>query len=74
MKLLSKVNNNIRLITQVAFTALTNGYVNGFLEGTIYGGESKKLMCTWIELLFMSRCTWSMSNRFITSSFIKQRV
>lgn len=41
MKLLSKVNNNIRLITQVAFTALTNGYVNGFLEGTIYGGESK---------------------------------
>ncbi|EQJ23224.1 iron-sulfur cluster-binding domain protein [Clostridioides difficile P11] len=43
MKLLSKVNNNIRLITQVAFTALTNGYVNGFLEGTIYGGESKKL-------------------------------
>lgn len=43
MKLLSKINNNIRLITQVAFTALTNGYVNGFLEGTIYGGESKKL-------------------------------
>ncbi len=43
MKLLSKINNNIRIITQVAFTALTNGYVNGFLEGTIYGGESKKL-------------------------------
>ena len=43
MKLLSKVNNNIRLITQVSFTALTNGYVNGFLEGTIYRGESKKL-------------------------------
>lgn len=43
MKLLSKINNNIRIITQIAFTALTNGYINGFLQGTIYGGESKNL-------------------------------
>ncbi len=73
MKLLSKVNNNIRLITQVAFTALTNGYVNGFLEGTIYGGESKKLCVPGLNC-YSCPGALGMSNRFITSSFIKQRV
>lgn len=35
--------NNIRLIVQVCFTAVTNGYVNGFASGTIYRGTTKKL-------------------------------
>lgn len=32
-----------RLTVQVLFTALSNGYVNGYLEGTIFKGASKKL-------------------------------
>ena len=43
MKLLLNIKNNLRIITQVAFTALSNGYVNGFVEGKIYQGPSKKL-------------------------------
>jgi len=34
---------HLRTLIQVAFTALTNGYVNGFLQGKIYGGSSKAL-------------------------------
>lgn len=34
---------NIRLIVQVCFTAVTNGYVNGFASGTIYRGTTKRL-------------------------------
>ena len=30
-----------RRATQIAFTALTNGYVTGFVNGRIYGGKSK---------------------------------
>lgn len=33
----------IRLAIQIAFTALTNGYVVGFLKGKIYQGPGKKL-------------------------------
>lgn len=32
-----------RLITQIVFTALTNGYVNGFVTGKIFTGKSKAL-------------------------------
>ncbi len=43
MKFIRKVQKNIRLIVQVVFTALTNGYVLGFAKGKIYQGESKKI-------------------------------
>lgn len=43
MKLLTKLKKNIRLCVQVAFTALTNGYVLGFSKGKIYQGNSKRL-------------------------------
>ena len=39
---LKKLAKHARLITQLAFTALTNGYVNGFLKGKIYSGPLKK--------------------------------
>lgn len=42
MKLIRSIRNNLRVITQVGFTAITNGYINGFLEGKIYQGQSKK--------------------------------
>ena len=32
-----------RLLIQVAFFALTNGYVQGYLQGRIYQGSSKAL-------------------------------
>lgn len=41
--MLSKIKDNIRLWVQIIWTALTNGYVNGFLEGTIYRGSTKKI-------------------------------
>lgn len=34
---------HVRTLIQVAFTALTNGYVNGFVQGKIFGGSSKAL-------------------------------
>jgi len=43
MKLLSKLKRNARLCVQVAFTALTNGYLLGFAKGRIYQGSSKRL-------------------------------
>ena len=33
----------MRLIVQVGFTALTNGYVLGFIKGKIYKGPTKAL-------------------------------
>lgn len=45
MKLLTKLKKNIRLCVQVAFTALTNGYVLGFSKGKIYQGSSKGCAC-----------------------------
>ena len=37
------MSSKIRPVFQAAWTALTNGYVRGFMEGKIYQGESKKL-------------------------------
>lgn len=38
-----KVTDRVRLCVQILFTALTNGYAIGFLEGKIYQGDSKKI-------------------------------
>lgn len=43
MKFLSKITSNIRLCVQIAFTALTNGYLLGFMKGKIYQGSTKRL-------------------------------
>lgn len=43
MKFLQKLKANIRLCVQIAFTALTNGYVLGFTKGKIYQGASKQI-------------------------------
>lgn len=43
MKRLKKLGNYSRLLVQVLFTALTNGYLIGFVEGRIYQGESKQI-------------------------------
>lgn len=36
------IRKRIRLCVQMIFTALTNGYVNGFIQGTIYKGSTKQ--------------------------------
>lgn len=38
---LKKIKTKLRLITQLSFTALTNGYVQGFVEGKIFTGKTK---------------------------------
>lgn len=43
MKGIQRLKRNQRLIVQIVFTALTNGYVLGFAKGKIYQGESKKI-------------------------------
>lgn len=43
MGFLLKIKNHSRLAVQIIFTALTNGYINGYLEGTIFKGSGKKL-------------------------------
>lgn len=43
MNFLHQLKHNIRLCVQIAFTALTNGYVLGFTKGKIYQGASKQL-------------------------------
>lgn len=43
MKVWKKITSDIRLLVQVVFTALTNGYMIGFKEGKIYQGSSKKV-------------------------------
>ena len=40
-KIVKKIKNNIRLIIQFAFTAVTNGYFKGFSNGSIYTGKLK---------------------------------
>lgn len=40
---IKKTKKNVRLFIQIAFTALTNGYVLGFLRGRIYTGPLKNL-------------------------------
>lgn len=44
MNIIKVIAAHSRLSVQIAFTALTNGYVNGFLTGTIFRGKSK-LLC-----------------------------
>ena len=39
----ARLRKHIRLTVQLCFTALTNGYVKGFTEGTIYTGKLKNL-------------------------------
>lgn len=41
--LLFKIKRRIRLIVQLCFTALSNGYWKGFAEGKIYTGSGKAL-------------------------------
>ena len=43
MNIIRKIREHVRLIVQITVTALSNGYVNGFLQGTIYKGTSKKI-------------------------------
>ena len=40
---LKQQKKNLRLWVQIAFAALTNGYVTGFLKGRIYSGPFKQL-------------------------------
>lgn len=42
-KFFKKSISKIRLAVQLIFTALTNGYIVGFLQGKIYQGPSKKI-------------------------------
>lgn len=39
---MKKLRNHLRLIVQLVFTALTNGYVSGFLGQKLYKGDLKK--------------------------------
>ena len=39
--MVKRLGRHIRLIVQLCWTALTNGYVAGFLKGGIYKGELK---------------------------------
>ena len=43
MKKIKRLRNHSRLLVQVLFTALTNGYVIGFARGRIYQGVSKRV-------------------------------
>lgn len=40
---MEKIRKHFRLIVQLAFTALSNGYVEGFSKGTIYKGNLKTI-------------------------------
>lgn len=40
-KFMKKIKNNIRLIIQFAFVSVTNGYLKGFTNGSIYTGKLK---------------------------------
>jgi len=39
--IMKKIKNRLRLIVQFVFTALTNGYVQGFAKGKIFQGKAK---------------------------------
>lgn len=43
MQLINNIKNNLRLTVQIVFTALTNGYLLGYMKGKIYKGNSKAL-------------------------------
>lgn len=40
---LKRAGNRLRLLVQIGFTALTNGYLAGFFRGKIYTGKAKSL-------------------------------
>ena len=40
---LKRAGNRLRLLVQIGFTALTNGYLAGFFRGKIYTGKTKSL-------------------------------
>lgn len=40
---MKKIRKNIRLIAQLAFFVITNGYIKGYTEGRIYTGKLKML-------------------------------
>lgn len=42
-KIIIKIKANARMMVQLGFAALTNGYLKGFAKGTIYTGDSKAL-------------------------------
>ncbi|MGI6069707.1 MAG: 4Fe-4S binding protein [Blautia sp.] len=42
MSFIDKLGKNSRLAVQICAAALTNGYINGYLQGTIYKGTGKK--------------------------------
>ena len=43
MMFMKKIKSNFRLTVQIIFTALTNGYLLGYMEGKIYKGKSKQM-------------------------------
>ena len=38
---MGRIKKRLRLIVQVVFTALTNGYAQGFVQGRIFTGPTK---------------------------------
>jgi len=43
MSVFKKLLTNVRLMVQIGFTAITNGYLIGFTEGKIYKGSTKQI-------------------------------
>lgn len=43
MNIFKRTFTNLRLMVQIGFTAITNGYLIGFAEGKIYRGNSKRI-------------------------------
>ncbi len=41
--ILKKIKKRLRMIVQFVFTALTNGYVQGFVDGKIFQGKTKSV-------------------------------
>lgn len=43
MNIFKRTFTNLRLMVQIGFTAISNGYLIGFVEGKIYRGSSKRI-------------------------------
>lgn len=43
VKVIKKTRDKTRLWVQIVFTAVTNGYLIGFVQGKIYTGPTKNL-------------------------------
>lgn len=41
LNFIGKIKSNLRLSVQIIFTALTNGYLLGYMNGKIYKGKGK---------------------------------